>query len=288
MFDKKSFFHFQTKSIIRINGKDRFSFLQGIISNDVNNLKNKTSIYSSILTPQGRFITDFFLTNYKDYFLIEIQKEDEEEILQKFKIYKLRSEIDISLVNDVDIFLISNDLENFLKNLVKESLCFNDPRFQNLFKRFYLFSNGKINLEKKFELNKISDENYHNLRLENSIPDFTVDAIKNKSLLMEMRFDDLNGISWTKGCYMGQEITARMKHRNLMKKKLFKIEIEFNNSITEEIIFDNKVVGNITSHNKINGLAYLKLGLIDNFDKKDFLSGDSKIKIKELWWSEKN
>ena len=96
--------------------------------------------------------------------------------------------------------------------------------------------------------------------------------------------DDLNGISWTKGCYMGQEITARMKHRNLMKK-LFKIEIEFNNSITEEIIFDNKVVGNIKVITKIM-VHYLKLGLIDNFDKKDFLS-DSKIKIKELWWSEK-
>ena len=184
--------------------------------------------------------------------------------------------------------MISNDLENFLKNLVKESLCFNDPRFQNLFKRFYLFSNGKINLEKKFELNKISDEKLPLFKIrEFSIPDFTVDAIKNKSLLMEMRFDDLKVFLGQKGCYMGQEITARMEHRNLMKKNYSKIEIEFNNSITEEIIFDNKVVGNITSHNKINGLAYLKLGLIDNFDKKDFLSGDSKIKIKELWWSEK-
>ena len=101
----------------------------------INNLKTKPSIYSSILTPQGRFISDFFLSNYKNSFLLEINKNDETDILQKLSIYKLRSKINISVVKNAEIFVISNDSEKSFREYKKESLCFNDPRFGNIFKR---------------------------------------------------------------------------------------------------------------------------------------------------------
>ena len=100
-----------------------------------------------------------------------------------------------------------------------------------------------------------------------------------------MRFDELNGISWTKGCYMGQEITARMKYRNLIKKKLFKIKINFKKKISEEIKFNEEVVGYITSHNYKEGLAYINLKSINEFFKKNLISGDSTIKLEKIWWS---
>ena len=112
MFDKKSFVHLKKRSLIEIHGKDRFSFLQGIISNDIDNLNNNLSIYSSILTPQGRFVTDFFLTHHKDSLIMELQYDDLDLILSKLNMYKLRSEVHISTIKNVNLFLISNDTES--------------------------------------------------------------------------------------------------------------------------------------------------------------------------------
>ena len=285
MFNKKEFHKLENKSIIKIFGKDKFSFIQGIISNDVEILKRKSSIYSSILSPQGKFIVDFFLSIYKEFILLELNEDQRDQIVRKLEIYKLRSDVFIEEEKTISIFLISNDSEENLKKLKNDYLCFEDPRFKSLFKRIYIFENSnKVNLD-EYNLKKISYSEYNDLRLKHSIPDFKYDIIENKSLLLEMRFDELNGISWTKGCYMGQEITARMKYRNLVKKKLFKIKINFKKKISEEIKFNEEVVGYITSHNYREGLAYINLKSINEFFKKNLISGDSTIRLEKIWWS---
>ena len=139
-----------------------------------------------------------------------------------------------------------------------------------------------MKLKKKYV--EINENRYQTLRLKNCIPDFSIDATKAKSLLLEMRFDELNGISWTKGCYMGQEITARMKHRNIVKKKIFKVLIDFRSNLKNEITLENETVGKLTSHNKKDGIAFLDTKALSNLNTKKFLSGDSKIIIQEPWW----
>jgi len=285
MLDKKEYYKLENRSLIEISGKDKFSFIQGIISNDVEILKKKSSIYSAILSPQGRFITDFFLSIFKDSFLIEIQKEDESLLLQKLNMYKLRSEIQIEVKKNINILLISHDSELDLNSFDSNFLCFDDPRFKKLFRRLYFFEKSNELFILKNKLKRITNSAYNSLRLEHSIPDFYFDSIKHKSLLLEMRFDELNGISWTKGCYMGQEITARMKYRNLVKRKLFKIKILFKSKIEEDIKFEDTVIGKITSHNKMNGLAYIDIKLIDQFFDQNLISGDSGIKLANLWWA---
>ncbi len=280
MFDNKQFYNLKKRTLIKISGKDKFSFFQGIISNDVYYLEKTPAIYSSILTPQGRFITDFFLINYMDSFLMEIETQDKELILQKLNLYKLRSDVELLPLEDVNIFLTSdNSFKSFDKN---NYFIFTDPRFEKFFNRLYIFDHGFI---PKKDVQIISDENYKNLRLKHSIPNFQIDAIQNKSLLMEMRFDELNGISWDKGCYMGQEITARMKYRNLMKKKLFKIKIEYKKEIAENIYNDQEIVGHITSCNTDYGLAYFDLKKKDSYFNKKLISGDSIVTPTEVWWS---
>ncbi len=285
MLQKKEFHKFNERSIIKISGKDKFSFIQGIISNDIEILKKKTSIYSSILTPQGKFLADFFLSVYDDSFLLEIHKDDESLVMQKLNIYKLRSNVKLELKEGVSIFLISNDSQEDIMKLKLKFFCFDDPRFNNLFKRLYVFNVSKQFNLKNNKLKIISQSVYSDTRLKNSIPDFNIDATKNKSLLLEMRFDELNGISWNKGCYMGQEITARMKYRNIVKRKLFKIKIFFKGKIDEAIKFNGEEIGNITSHNKVDGFAYINLKFLDTCVDKELLSGDSIIKLEKLWWS---
>ena len=216
MFQENEFFICEDFGLINIEGLDRFKFIQGIISNDIEILKKKPSLYSSILTPQGKFLYDFFLSNYDNKFILETNKQNIQDLVKRLTLFKLRSDVTITNNENFKIVLTKSKIEN-TNSLAKASLSFYDPRFKNFFFRSYV-EKDKINLLKK-NLQELSIKKYNELRIKYSIPDFTLDSIIEKSLLLEMRFDQLNGISWTKGCYLGQEITARMKHRKIVKKK---------------------------------------------------------------------
>ena len=282
MFDDKEYYLFKKRGIILIEGKDRFKFIQGIISNDIELLRKKPSIYSSLLTPQGKFQYDFFISNFKEKFYLECDISEQEELISKFMMFKLRLDVKVSINSDYNIILSKKKL-NFSERNSSSIFSFYDPRFDNsFFSRTYADSNFLNEIKKKYV--EINENRYETLRLNNCIPDFSIDATKAKSLLLEMRFDELNGISWTKGCYMGQEITARMKHRNIVKKKIFKVLIDFRSNLKNEITLENETIGKLTSHNKKDGIAFLDTKALSNLNTKKFLSGDSKIIIQEPWW----
>ena len=282
MFDDKEYYLFKKRGIILIEGKDRFKFIQGIISNDIELLRKKPSIYSSLLTPQGKFQYDFFISNFKEKFYLECNISEQEELISKFMMFKLRLDVKVSINSDYNIILSKKKL-NFSERNSSIIFSFYDPRFDNsFFSRTYADSNFLNEIKKKYV--EINENRYQTLRLNNCIPDFSIDATKAKSLLLEMRFDELNGISWTKGCYMGQEITARMKHRNIVKKKIFKVLIDFRSNLKNEITLENETVGKLTSHNKKDGIAFLDTKALSNLNTKSFFSGDSKIIIQEPWW----
>ena len=282
MFDDKEYYLFKKRGIILIEGKDRFKFIQGIISNDIELLRKKPSIYSSLLTPQGKFQYDFFISNFKEKFYLECDISEQEELISKFMMFKLRLDVKVSINSDYNIILSKKKL-NFSERNSSSIFSFYDPRFDNsFFSRTYADSNFLNEIKKKYV--EINENRYQTLRLNNCIPDFSIDATKAKSLLLEMRFDELNGISWTKGCYMGQEITARMKHRNIVKKKIFKVLIDFRSNLKNEITLENETVGKLTSHNKKDGIAFLDTKALSNLNTINFFSGDSKIIIQEPWW----
>ena len=282
MFDDKEYYLFKKRGIILIEGKDRFKFIQGIISNDIELLRKKPSIYSSLLTPQGKFQYDFFISNFKEKFYLECDISAQEELISKFMMFKLRLDVKVSINSDYNIILSKKKL-NFSERNSSSIFSFYDPRFDNsFFSRTYADSNFLNEIKKKYV--EINENRYETLRLNNCIPDFSIDATKAKSLLLEMRFDELNGISRTKGCYMGQEITARMKHRNIVKKKIFKVLIDFRSNLKNEITLENETVGKLTSHNKKDGIAFLDTKALSNINTKKFFSGDSKIIIQEPWW----
>jgi hypothetical protein len=282
MFDDKEYYLFKKRGIILIEGKDRFKFIQGIISNDIELLRKKPSIYSSLLTPQGKFQYDFFISNFKEKFYLECNISEQEELISKFMMFKLRLDVKVSINSDYNIILSKKKL-NFSERNSSIIFSFYDPRFDNsFFSRTYADSNFLNEIKKQYV--EIDEKRYETLRLNYCIPDFSIDATKAKSLLLEMRFDELNGISWTKGCYMGQEITARMKYRNIVKKKIFKVLIDFRSNLKNEITLENETVGKLTSHNKKDGIAFLDTKALSNLNTKKFFSGDSKIIIQEPWW----
>ena len=283
MLEPNKIFKLNKSSLILIEGNDKFDFIQGIISNDIKFLEKKKSIYAAMLSPQGRYLFDFFISNHNNNFLLECPSFQVSEIYNKLNLYKLRSDVKINIIETYDIFLANKlNLDEFaIKNF--KGLFFEDPRFNNNLMRVYapkdfIIKNKKISL--------MDDDQYNDFRINMSIPDFTKDSQKDKSLLLEMRFDELNGISWEKGCYLGQEITARMKYRGKVKKKIFCISIDFKSRLDEKIFFKEKEVGTILSHNNVKGLAFIDMKI--DIDPSDYLiCGDSRIRYKEPWWSKK-
>ena len=249
MLEPNKIFKLSKSSLILIEGNDKFDFIQGIISNDIKFLKKKKSIYAAILSPQGRYLYDFFITNHNNNFLLECPSFQVTEIYKKLNLYKLRSDVQIKIIENFDIFLINKlNLDDFTINNF-EGLYFEDPRFNNNLIRVYAKKEFTI---KNRKISLMSEDQYNDFRIKMSIPDFTKDSTKEKSLLLEMRFDQLNGISWEKGCYLGQEITARMKYRGKVKKKIFSISIDFKSRLDEKIFYNEKEVGMILSHNNVN------------------------------------
>jgi folate-binding protein YgfZ len=284
MFQDNCFFEEKYSSIIKVTGPDKFSFLQGIISNDVEILKTKLSLYAAILTPQGKYLSDFFLSMYQDNILIEVKSKNLDLVIKKLSMFKLRSNVSFEVITNFKIYLLN---ESSVKIFEKErnKKIFNDPRFKNLFHRVYIFGKHKIfNLENN-GFSPLKQDQYHSLRLLNAIPDFTLDAISNKSLLMEMRFDRLNGISWNKGCYLGQEITARMYYRKITKRQLYQVKIKFNTFIDDKILLDGVEIGFMTSYDEENGLAYISNNVLEDCREKCLKSGDSTLNISDPWWS---
>ena len=178
MFDDKEYYLLKKRGIILIEGKDRFRLIQGIISNDIELLRKKPSIYSSLLTPQGKFQHDFFISNFNEKFYLECDISDQVELVNKFVIYKLRLDVQIKITSDLNIILSKNRL-NFVESRPSSIISFYDPRFNNsFFSRTYANLNLLNEIKKKFI--EIDDIKYETIRLNNCIPDFSIDAIKKK------------------------------------------------------------------------------------------------------------
>ncbi len=264
-----------------IKGKDNKDFLQGIITNDINKC-NKKVIYSCLLSPQGKFLSDFFIIPFNDSFLIEINQKFFNDFIAKLKLYKLRSNINIDETNDfASVVFINNSSSNSTEEgqiiFNKEYIEYVDPRNKNLGNRLVIKEELIDNLikSKNYSLSNINE--YQKIMIQNLIPNSLNDLIVNKSLLLENNFDQINALDWDKGCYVGQEITARMKYRALLKKSIRSVEIISGSMMPgNKVFYNNNIIGEITSCLNNLGIAMLKIeDANDAFNNKNVLKTDS-------------
>ena len=248
----KYFFNHKNSRFFRVSGEDSITFIQNLITNDINKCKNNDIVYSCLLTPQGKFLADFFIFKNDDSFYFETDKKYYKNLINKLNIYKLRSNIDIKELENIFSYSIFNFSYNF-DSLVQN----NDPRNLSLGKKVIL--SNKILLNDN-NLKQINENEYHEILIKNSTPYSHLDMVENKSLLLENNFDNINAIDWDKGCYVGQEITARMKYRSLLKKKIYPMKIiKGDISIGSELIIDEKKIGYIVS--KANSYIFALLNI---------------------------
>jgi len=252
----KYFFHHLNSRFFEISGKDSKSFIQNLITNDIEKCNDGEIIYSCILTPQGKFLADFFIFSIQNNYIFETNDKFFKNLLGRLKIYKLRSDIEIKEINNLYSYSIFN-----IDYKGEYNIFLNDPRNINLGKK--LITNKKILLEKN-NFEKINETKYHEILIKNTAPYSPIDILENKSLLLENNFDNLNAIDWDKGCYVGQEITARMKYRGLLKKKLYSLGLKNGDVIAgDELIVDNKKIGTIISKANSNIFAILNINFVN-------------------------
>ena len=253
-----NYFNLVDSKFLSISGQDRGNFLQDLITNDIHKCDSKNSIYSCLLNPQGKFIADFFIIDYENSYLIETHKKFVNDLINKLKIYKLRAKVEINNVNDlISLSIIEN---NDLLELEEDIILFKDPRNDELGNKIFVSKNKFKELEKKYNLIEDNFGKYRKLLIKNLIPYSSEDLIQNKSLLLENNFNKINAIDWEKGCYVGQEITARMKYRALLKKSIRVVEIISGNVRRgNQINFNQNKVGEIiSSFNKL-AIAMMKI-----------------------------
>ncbi len=279
----------EDRAILYISGSDSKSFLQNLISNDVNKVTDENSCFASLFTPQGKFLYEFILVKHKLGYFIDCEKSQSEEIFKQLNTYKIRSKVEIlNLSNEFVVASFghekylsiegSKDILGFTFKYREDPIIL-DPRNKNLGARLI------INLEKlylslkKLDLRNDKVEKYYNISHKLGIVPKDLNKLKNKLFGIECNYEELNGIDFKKGCYVGQENTARIKLKNKLSKRLLPIEVIEGQLSEDEKIYNNNIEIGKVLINEDYPFALIKY-LDKNFDQNQTFKGkNSSFKI---------
>tara|TARA_Y100000992_G_scaffold120151_1_gene78721 strand:+ start:95 stop:982 length:888 start_codon:yes stop_codon:yes gene_type:complete len=286
---KNSVYILEDRAILYINGIDAKDFLQNLISNDINKVSENFSCFASLLTPQGKFLYEFIVIKHKSGYFVDCEKSQSEEIFKQLNTYKIRSKVEILNLSN-EFVVASFGYEKYLsiegsKDILgytfkyREDPIILDPRNKGLGARLI------INLEKlylslkKLDLKDDKIEKYYNESHKLGIVPKNLNQLQNKIFGIECNYEELNGIDFKKGCYVGQENTARIKLNNKLSKRLLPIEIINGKLSKDEKIYNNDVEIGKVLINEEYPFALIKY-LNKNFNKDQiFQSKNGTFKI---------
>jgi len=280
----------EDRGLISISGKDAREYLQNIITNDINKVSKTSSIFSALLSPQGKYLFEFFIIKSNNGYFLDCDNKITEELINNLAKYKLGSEIEIKDLSSEFVIGVINldkfrEIQNNEKNktdtiLYKESSIFIDSRKKELGARV-LSSLEKLDLTiKELNLKKSNIKTYLDHAYHHGIPVEGLENLKEQLFGLEANFEQLNGIDFKKGCYVGQENTARMKLKNKLRRRLLPIKVEGKINIGNEIMFNNNKIGKVLIGDPYP-FALIKLydPEFSEFKDKEMKADNTKVKI---------
>ena len=290
----KNVYILEDRGILFVNGLDAKEFLQNLVTNDINKVDNSNSCFASLLTPQGKFLFDFLIVKHKNGYFIDCEKKQADNLFKKFNIYKLRSKVEITNLSN-EFVIAAFSYEKFMsfkesKDILgytfkyREDPILLDPRHKKLGGRL-IINSEKLHLSlKKMDLDSTDPEEYYKLSYELGIPQKNTEKLRNKLFGIECNFEELNGIDFKKGCYIGQENTSRIKLRNKLSKRLLPIQLIEGKLIEGSPIKNNdNEIGKVLINNQYP-FAIVKY-LSDYFDPKiEYKSEEAVLKIIKPDW----
>jgi folate-binding protein YgfZ len=290
----KNVYILDDRAILYLNGEDTKEFLQNLISNDMDKVSETHTCFTSLLSPQGKFLYEFIIIKHKSGYLIDCEKYQADGLYKQLSTYKLRSKVEIlNLSNEFVVaafsyekFLTFDKVQDKSGFTIKyrEDPIFLDPRNKQLGARLI------INLEKlylslkKLDLHDANLREYYSFSHKLGIVPKDLNKLQNKLFGIECNYEELNGIDFKKGCYVGQENTARIKLKNKLSKRLLPINIT-KGELTEgeSIYYNENEIGKVLID---NGYPFALIKYLDeNFNRKsDFNTKEASIKIKLPDW----
>ena len=292
------------RGFIKINGDEAKSFLQNIVTNDIEKITDSLTLFSSIFTPQGKYLYEFFILKFEDGYLLECEKKLTSEIIKIFDFYKLRTKVNLIDVSKKYTNIIIS-LEKFKEITKTEHVkgstlscekgstlsCENeriyvDSRHKNLGAKIITKIENAENIIKKLDLKKIDKKNYYEKSFALGIPQLNLTKLKDKIFGIENNLDELNGIDFKKGCYIGQENTSRIKLRNKLRRRILPVQ-KITGEISENDIikYKDSEIGKIMI-DKPYSFALVKVVQPDlkELTNTELMCGKSKVKILKPEW----
>lgn len=273
----------EDRGALAIKGEDARDFLQGLVTADVTKAGPERAVYGALLTPQGKYLFDFFVLRLGDAFYLESEKERLGEFAKRLLLYKLRAKVAIADVTKLfRIFALFGegaterckleDAEGAARGY-EDGLLYVDPRTRAAGVRALLPLDATLDVA---GFARAEMEDYDRFRITLGLPDGSRDLTAEKSVLLDYGFDELHGIDWEKGCYVGQEVTARMKHRGLRRKRLLPVTIEGEPPAPgTSVQMGGHEVGQLRSVRGEIGLALLQLDAIAAGE--DLTAGEARL-----------
>jgi folate-binding protein YgfZ len=263
-----SFVVLEDRGILAVSGPDRRAFLQGLVSNDVEKIAADRAIYAALLTAQGKYLHDFIMVAAGDAIWLDAEAGRLADLRRRLSMYRLRAKVTLDELPDLAVAAVFGDGVCGVLDLPEQpgaarpfagGVALVDPRLMALGARVIL---PREDIRETLIAAGIAEADfaaYDRHRLALGIPDGSRDLIVEKSILLESGFDELNGVDWQKGCYIGQELTARTKYRGLIKKRLFSVRIDGPAPTPGTILsLDGKEAGEMRSSRDGTGLALLR------------------------------
>lgn len=234
------------RRILRLTGSDTDPFLQGLITNDIARL-DQGLVYAALLTPQGKYIADFFLLRDGDGILLDVAEPLADDLIRRLTMYKLRA----------DVAIAATDLNLQRGTGPTPQGAFADPRHEDMGWRAYSSAPTQDD-----------SSDWDAIRVAHCIPETGIE-LSADSFILEAGFETLNGVDFRKGCYVGQEVTARMKHKTDLRKGLRRVQIDGTAPVGTEITADGKPAGTLFTQSGDHAIAYLRLNRADGDMRAD-------------------
>jgi hypothetical protein len=287
----------ETRGLLAVAGEDRTAFLQGLVSNDVAKLSPGRALYSTFLTPQGRYLHDFFLAEIAGVFYLDCEAARRDDLKKRLSLYKLRSKVaiaDASADWTVALLFGADALGRLGLPAAEGSakafaggIAFTDPRLARLGARAILPRGNAPAALEAAGFAKGDPANYERIRIEAGVPDGSRDLPVEKAILLENGLDELHAIDWDKGCYMGQELTARTRYRGLVRKRLMPVAIEGPAPAPgEPVLFGEQETGEMRTVLDGIGLAMIRLEHLEAADAPGaFRAGAARLTPRKPDWA---
>ena len=290
----------ESRAVLAVDGPDRRDFLQGLISNDVTGVSERSAAYAAFLTPQGKYLHDFFVAvlgdSRGDSILLDCERARMADLMRRLRMYKLRSKVELAdRSGDMAVAAVFGpnaprafglDARAGAAAPFADGVALVDPRLVEAGVRAILPRATAASALEGMGLAAATPEDYDRHRLGLGLPDGSRDMEVEKATLLESGFEELNGVDFEKGCYLGQEVTARTKYRGLVKKRLMPVTIDGATPVAgTPVLKGDRNVGEMRSASDGVGLALIRIDALGDGPLPELVAGEARIMPRKPPWA---